>query len=310
MFSCWQNLRHASLSSFKLKIQKFGFLAWNGGPGAQCSKHLPLHLFQAVFVKTTPYASIPYRWVYTGFSAWVNWALPSFCLTPDCPHTVGCKPLCPSCTQLLLLSVSDACEKCGQGECKEQHLDWSFSFDSTRYACSLEGVVWSLLRNFKYRYRPYWGEWLLEHSLIQNPSLTAYISTFDCIVPVPAFSPAKRERGFSSAEFLASYLARGHRKPLVLDCLKRVRGGSQVGKKRHSRLMNSGRYDLGRRSLPPLGKVLLVDDVWTTGSTAEECAQLLKKLGAGQVGVFTLFYAPKYDAIKNFRLELLTLEAI
>ncbi|MES2707242.1 MAG: ComF family protein [Verrucomicrobiota bacterium] len=112
------------------------------------------------------------------------------------------------------------------------------------------------------------------------------------IVPVPLHSRRLRERGFNQSAELARLLARFTGLPCH-DALRRTRyTTAQARLDRKERLANlSGAFTVSRKALTRLdGKnVLLIDDVFTTGSTTHECASVLKKsAGAARVIVLTV----------------------
>jgi predicted amidophosphoribosyltransferase len=106
----------------------------------------------------------------------------------------------------------------------------------------------------------------------------------DALVPVPAGPLRWRWRGFDPAEEIAHALAARTELPVV-DCLRRARGRRQVGRRRSDRLADppqvSRKGDCARR-------VLLVDDVWTTGATLSACARALRDGGTSRVVAVTL----------------------
>lgn len=109
----------------------------------------------------------------------------------------------------------------------------------------------------------------------------------DVAVPVPVHTSRLRERGYNQAELLADRVCERVSLPLVAPALQRVSGGkSQVGGSGSERRMRRNRF-----AADPLfaagKKVLVIDDVFTTGSTAEECARVLLDAGARQVYVLT-----------------------
>lgn len=108
----------------------------------------------------------------------------------------------------------------------------------------------------------------------------------DVLVPVPLHPAALRVRGFNQAAELAKYVARALEVPLVLDacrCIKRKRQQSSlpdVERKRNVR----GAFRVVRRQ-PEWKHIGIVDDVMTTGATANEVARMWLKAGAEQVSV-------------------------
>ncbi len=116
---------------------------------------------------------------------------------------------------------------------------------------------------------------------------------FDAVVPMPLHWRRRFERGFNQAALIASQVARRRKIP-VLHAVRRVRATrTQTGLTNAKRRDNvSGAFRVGRRAghgrwLEGL-RILLVDDVMTTGATASACGSVLKKAGAKSVTLLTL----------------------
>jgi len=112
---------------------------------------------------------------------------------------------------------------------------------------------------------------------------------FDVIVPMPLHWHKRWQRGFNQAELLAREIGRRTNAP-VRNALRRVRNtASQAGLTSAKRRKNvSGAFQTKRRSTLNGSRVLLIDDVMTTGATAASCARALKRGGARQVTLLTL----------------------
>lgn len=116
--------------------------------------------------------------------------------------------------------------------------------------------------------------------------LTAGIDELpDVLVPVPLHASRLRERGFNQALELARPIARQLGIPLDLHSCRRLRAtGSQLELSRKARIRNvKGAFEVLR---PLQGRVAVIDDVMTTGSTASELARVLLKAGADSVQVW------------------------
>jgi ComF family protein len=114
------------------------------------------------------------------------------------------------------------------------------------------------------------------------------ISASDAVVPVPLGLRGLRERGFNQSLLLAKVLSRHAKVPLAMDGLLKIRETRpQVGLSARERARNlKGAFSV-KGNFRKM-KLLLVDDVMTTGATAKECARQLMNAGAEEVAVLTL----------------------
>jgi ComF family protein len=112
---------------------------------------------------------------------------------------------------------------------------------------------------------------------------------FDAVVPVPLYWRRQWERGFNQAELLARCLGR-HRGIPVWNALRRKRStATQAGLASAGRRRNVAGAFVVRGNARLAGKkILLIDDVMTTGATASACAAALKRGGAGSISLLTL----------------------
>lgn len=117
--------------------------------------------------------------------------------------------------------------------------------------------------------------------------LFGFTLPFDRIVPVPMHKKDKKDRGFSQSEWLAKALSKQISVPCVADALKKVRRT----KKQHTlsaqeRMKNlTGAFAVKYPEWIRGQRILLVDDVFTTGATAYETAEVLIRAGASSVTV-------------------------
>ena len=103
------------------------------------------------------------------------------------------------------------------------------------------------------------------------------------LVPVSTASARARSRGYDQAKLLAKQLSRRSRLPYV-DCLRRSGKTHQVGSSRQQRLQQlHGAFSVKQRAIPAGAKIILVDDIVTTGATLEAAASALKQAGATEI---------------------------
>lgn len=115
---------------------------------------------------------------------------------------------------------------------------------------------------------------------------------FDAIVPVPLHWRKRWQRGFNQAGLLARGMARKWGLPVV-PALRRLRyTSSQTGLSNTARRKNVASVFAASRSLSG-ERILLIDDVLTTGSTAAACARVLRRAGAARVTLLTVARADR-----------------
>jgi ComF family protein len=100
----------------------------------------------------------------------------------------------------------------------------------------------------------------------------------DALVPVPTTAARRRQRGFDQGELLARGAGRRAEVP-VATLLRQSAGDGQRGRSRTQRLAAVGRFVCAAASVSEGARVLLVDDVATTGATLHDCAQALRRAG-------------------------------
>ncbi len=154
-------------------------------------------------------------------------------------------------------------------------------FDAAVAAYRSRGLVRKLVHDFKYGHQRHLrhplAAWLRE--AMHDPRLDG--RRFDLIVPVPLHPTRERERGFNQATLLAELLAQ-HVSVPVSAALERIRYTiTQTAYDRAERMENlRDAFRLRKKADVRELRVLLIDDVLTTGSTLSECARVLKEAGA------------------------------
>ncbi len=189
------------------------------------------------------------------------------------------------------------CERCGlpfEGDitqpfectnCREMEL----CFTSARSAVVARGVVLEAIHRFKYQ-RQLWFENFLAGLFLREAAPALHSQDWNLIVPVPLHSVRLREREFNQAERLAARLSAALKIPLNRRLLRRVvPTATQTLLTRQQRAANMRGAFAPRPGLRLNGeRVVLVDDVFTTGATTSACARELRAAGAGDVCVWTV----------------------
>jgi len=135
-------------------------------------------------------------------------------------------------------------------------------------------------------------------SMLAQSMLTAGLPGNCVVIPIPLHRRKERQRGFNQSLLLARSVAGQFGFPLLSDCLQRKREtASQTGLTREQRRANlRGAFAVKERARIGGKVVILVDDVFTTGTTAAECTRVLMRAGAKQVFVATVARVLKMEA--------------
>ena len=115
----------------------------------------------------------------------------------------------------------------------------------------------------------------------------------DLIVPVPLHKKRRRERGFNQSEEIGREIGKRAHIPVVRNALRKIRNTPPQTTLEHRERAGNvrGAYVVGRKNVIKGKNVLLVDDVYTTGSTLGECARILRREGAADVRAVTVAQA-------------------
>jgi ComF family protein len=218
----------------------------------------------------------------------------------------GCKAFIPDAGELHLCAgcLSDSpvvssphCIICGRPFLTEGGIDHRCggcinelpSFAAARAAVLFEGPVRELIHRFKYGKK-------VQHSrplaLLAAGELEEFVtaSAADLVIPVPLHVKRLRERGFNQAVLLGEILAKKWRLPLSRNNLNRNRWTEpQINLNAAQRRHNvRGAFAVKDATAVRDRRIILLDDVYTTGSTVSECARTLKTEGAAEVFVVTI----------------------
>jgi len=196
--------------------------------------------------------------------------------------------LCRGCFEALPRIEGPVCGRCGLPTAFEVFVcdacaGVDFGFESARAPLMYDGVGKEIVHALKYRgYRA-----VVER--VMAPLMVGTLdsgSRFDAVVPVPLHRSRLRKRGFNQAELMAKAVAKEINAPASdrMEAVRKTR--DQVELTAPERKANvSGAF---RTRVSVSGRVLLVDDVFTTGATMSECAKTLTQAGAAEVHALSL----------------------
>jgi ComF family protein len=205
--------------------------------------------------------------------------------------------ICPPCLALAKPVEPPFCRRCAQpfdGKLDEQVecgycQNLKFHFSRAYAACRAEGLVRDCIHHLKYNrqmyYLPHLADWLTAAG-----KRWVDWTQVDAIVPVPLHPVKERSREFNQAALLAWELSRSVGRPVLAESVRRVKDTQT-----QTRLDAKARRDNLRGAFASrddgllAGKrVVLVDDVFTTGATLDACASIIISSGATDVIALTV----------------------
>ena len=205
--------------------------------------------------------------------------------------------VCSACYQRVRFVKPPFCERCGLpfpgdltttfacSNCRDMELH----FSSARSAVVAKDVALEVIHRYKYS-RALWFEPFLADLLIRASAGELTRANWDAVVPVPLHPTKEREREFNQAHRLAACLSRATRIRLQSNWLNRIEPTrTQTLLTRIERAENVRRAFAAQPGLRLNGeRIVLIDDVFTTGATTSACARVLQAAGAGDVCVWTV----------------------
>lgn len=215
------------------------------------------------------------------------------CETYD--EAIADKYICSDCERHIKKILAPVCSKCSKP------IDYNSSIDLCQECCDVkryfemskspyayEGLIKKAIYSYKYYNKPYFYK-LFGNCLINFMKNINYTG-FDCIVSVPLHSSKMRKRGYNQSELIAKYISANLSIPYV-DALKRtkktLKQSEQSKEERRKNLKDAFSVKSSAEKIIN-SSVLLVDDIYTTGSTVDECSKALVNYGAAKVYVVTI----------------------
>lgn len=202
--------------------------------------------------------------------------------------------------------VCGFCGKLGEGnlcaKCKETiiysntylnqldfYQDKDIFIDEHFYLFSYEEPIREKILQYKFNDKAYLANTIYEF-FMNNKKLYGFLKKYDIIIPIPISSSRKRERGYNQSELLARKVGKMASIPIEIKVLKKEKNNQPQSSlnKRQRRENVKNVYKVQNKLKIQNKKILLFDDIYTTGSTANECARVLKKSDGLTVGILTI----------------------
>lgn len=194
--------------------------------------------------------------------------------------------LCPKCN----LELKKQAEvNILQKEEIEENIKKEKYFEELMYIFKYEGQVRKLILDYKFNEKSYLYKTFVNF-LLKNEKIFENIKKYDKIIPVPISKRRNKERGYNQSLLIAEEIANKTNLELVNNCLIKTKNIIEQSKlNKEDRQQNiQGVYSLQNERLITNKKILLVDDIYTTGSTVNECCKILQQAKPKTIGVLVL----------------------
>lgn len=205
--------------------------------------------------------------------------------------------ICEACRRSISFLEWPFCQTCGQPYEGDISLEFrctncenrQFAFSHARSAVAARGVMLEIIHLYKYA-NSLWVEPLVAELLVSRARVELQARDWDCLIPVPLHPARQRERGYNQASRLAAQVSKSTGIPVREGVLARSRptpSQTRLSRKQRERNMREAFVFKGKEEVRGQ-RVVLIDDVFTTGATTNACARVLRQAGAVDVCVWTL----------------------
>ena len=163
-------------------------------------------------------------------------------------------------------------------------------YDEHMHIFKYNGIIKEKIIQYKFCNKAYLYK-LFSEIILSNKKVMIYLKKYDCIMPVPLHKYRNRSRGYNQTYLILKELNKRDNsiniKTNILQKEKNIKPQSSLNKfQRKDNIKNA--YIIRNNIEIKEKKILLFDDVFTTGSTTNECSRILKQKGVQKVGVLTI----------------------
>jgi len=162
-------------------------------------------------------------------------------------------------------------------------------FDEHMYLYAYDGIIRKLILQYKFQEKSYLYK-IFVKNLKNNKKMYLFLKKYDIIIPVPISKKRIKQRGYNQSSLLALEISKVFNIEYNDNSLiKSKHTESQSSLNKEERIKNvENVYSVKNQEKILNKKILLLDDIYTTGSTVNECSKVLKQEGAKNIGILTI----------------------
>lgn len=191
------------------------------------------------------------------------------------------------------IASDDICNKC-KVEIKgwkrnKKHIYLTKNFTTHMYLFDYHEAIRQKILEFKFKEKTYLYESFVK-IIINDKKICGFLKSYDIIIPVPISKRRKSLRGYNQSEMISKKVAKKVQIEYRDDILYKIKDTlpqSLLDKERRRENIKDAYYIKNKEAVKNK-RIVLLDDIYTTGNTVNECSKVLKEAGAKEIGVLTL----------------------
>lgn len=201
-------------------------------------------------------------------------------------------PICGICGKLDKNFLCHKCQKQLELHAKfkvESNQNMDYYFQKHLYIFEYQGMIRKVILKYKFNDKSYLYKTMVNF-LLKNEKFFQILKSYDTIISVPISKKRRKERGYNQSELIAKEIAKNLSIEYNNRCLFKVKNiieQSKLNKEERQRNIQ-GVYKLYNQKLLQDKKILLIDDIYTTGSTVNECSRILRQAQPKVIDILTL----------------------
>jgi phosphoribosyltransferase len=164
-------------------------------------------------------------------------------------------------------------------------------YDEHMHICKYSGIIKDIIRKYKFKDHAYLYKFFAQ-IIYKNKKVMEYIQKYDYIIPVPLHKYRYRERGYNQAYLILKELSKLEKNIIIenniIKKIENIKPQSTLNKAERKNNIKGVYEIISEENVIKNKKILIFDDVFTTGSTTNECSRILKEKNAKKVGILTI----------------------
>ena len=197
--------------------------------------------------------------------------------------------VCGICGKLDKNSICNKCEKILEDNSKFEEFIENNEFYKLIYIFNYGGIIRKLILDYKFNEKSHIYKTFVNF-VLKNQKMFENLKSYDTIIPVPISKKRMKQRGYNQSLLIAKELGNRLNIEIQTKCLIKkqdVIEQSKLNREQRSKNIQNV-YELKNKQIIENKKIILVDDIYTTGSTVKECSKTLKKANPKEIDVLVL----------------------